>query len=68
MKIIFLLGIISMSTFIACSSLPKSPEVPTRYIPTENIQFTRCTTDGSMYCLTDEQYTILIAQLSAREN
>jgi len=35
--------------------------------PTEDIEFTRCTCDSDIYCLTDEQYTVLMAQLSMRK-
>jgi len=37
------------------------------YKPTEDIEFTRCTCDSDIYCLTDDQYTILMAQLSMRK-
>jgi len=37
------------------------------YQPAEDIEFTRCICDNSIYCLTDEQYTILMAQLSMRK-
>jgi hypothetical protein len=35
-------------------------------IPTEDVEFTRCTCDSAIYCLTDEQYTVIMAQLAGR--
>jgi hypothetical protein len=39
-----------------------------KFISTESIPFSRCSCDSSIYCLTDEEYMIVMAQLSAREN
>ena len=36
------------------------------FIPTTDIEFSRCSCDNSIYCLTDEQYTVIMMQLAAR--
>lgn len=38
----------------------------TEFIPTTEIEFARCTCDNAIYCLTDEQYTVIMMQLAAR--
>jgi hypothetical protein len=48
---------------IAWCYLPKQS-----FVNAEDIEFSRCSCDSAMYCLNDEQYTVIIAQLSAREN
>tara|TARA_B110000495_G_scaffold203869_1_gene230247 strand:- start:1789 stop:2100 length:312 start_codon:yes stop_codon:yes gene_type:complete len=35
-------------------------------IPTTDIEFSRCSCDNAIYCLTDEQYTVIMMQLAAR--
>jgi hypothetical protein len=39
-----------------------------KIVETQDIVFSRCSCDSSIYCLTDEQYIVIIAQLSSREN
>lgn len=41
-----------------------APEV--EYIETVDVPFSRCTCDSAIYCLTDEEYTIVMAQLAGR--
>lgn len=36
------------------------------FIPTTDIEFSRCSCDNAIYCLTDEQYTVIMMQLAAR--
>ncbi len=38
-----------------------------QFIETADIQFTRCKSDHSLWCLTNDQYIVIIQQLSARK-
>ncbi len=52
--------------FLFATAVDLSGMEKVHYQPPEDIEFTRCICDNSIYCLTDEQYTILMAQLSMR--
>ena len=71
--VIFLIGMIALwsqetsgndkfSNFTNPSAIPLEVE----YIETVDVPFSRCTCDGAIYCLTDEEYTIVMAQLAGR--
>ena len=42
--------------------------IPVQVVSTEDILFTRCSCDSAVYCLSDDEYTVVMAQLSGREN
>lgn len=37
-----------------------------KFIPTEDIGFSKCSCDKAVYCLTEDQYIKIIMQLSGR--
>tara|TARA_B110000881_G_C18562105_1_gene510442 strand:+ start:552 stop:827 length:276 start_codon:yes stop_codon:yes gene_type:complete len=45
---------------------PSAVALEVEYIETVDVPFSRCTCDGAIYCLTDEEYTIVMAQLAGR--
>ena len=62
--VIFLIGMIAFwsQETSGNSAIPLEVE----YIGTVDVPFSRCTCDGAIYCLTDEEYTIVMAQLAGR--
>lgn len=56
------LFVLILIALLAWCYLPKDS-----LVEAENIEFSRCSCDNSMYCLTDEQYTAIIAQLNLRK-
>ena len=58
---ILLLSIVLM---LNCTASPNSES---KYIETADIEFTRCSSDDSMWCLTNNQYIVLMMQLAARK-
>lgn len=55
-----------IETQILNKKQPKKNRVM-KFITTEDIEFNRCSCDSAIYCMTDEQYTVIMAQLSMRK-